>query len=592
MRPTLLHLAVGLSATLLAGCPSKSDDLPKPVKKLADKLPAPVKEVVATLDERGGVALAEDPHGDGADAVTYLDQNWGPVKTLWYYFADQGSTLIEYATLVNLEQPGSTEKFVAPANMARFRLLPQRKTPGNPDALPVGITKHDVKGGEPMAGMTCAACHTSQIIYNRTAVRIDGAPSLLDLYGFLDALNAAMAATLADPAKLERFTKAAAGKRSPDAVKASLEKDHAWLTRYTKAAQTKVTPGHGRIDAIGLIMNQVISMTSGWENALEPNAPTSFPLLWDAPRHDWVQWTGFSSNAEAGSLGRNAGEVVGVFGDVDVVKYTDAEAAKAGYVSSIEGGELVLMEEALRALTSPVWPKDVLPAIDAAKAKAGEAIYAKDCAGCHALIDRDNKKRHVTAMMYGIDKVGTDPQSAINFNTARAPSGKLEGAIRFDEKGVYAAEEPVTTLLSDLVRGSLKQMKPAALAAVANAKMHGQAEQTERQGDYTPASEANPRAHLMTYKARPLNGIWAASPYLHNGSVPTLYDLLLPAAQRPKTFKVGRWAYDPKKVGYVYDSGPSTVDTSIPGNLNTGHEYGTALSDGDRWALVEYLKTL
>ena len=90
-----------------------------------------------------------------------------------------------------------------------------------------------------------------------------------------------------------------------------------------------------------------------------------------------------------------------------------------------------------------------------------------------------------------------------------------------------------------------------------------------------------------------LNGIWATAPYLHNGSVPTVYDLLLPAAARPKKFAVGRWEYDPRKVGYVSDGEvPWVLDTSMTGNHNGGHEYGTALSEEDRWALVEYVKTL
>ncbi|MFY0540739.1 hypothetical protein [Nannocystis pusilla] len=56
---------------------------------------------------------------------------------------------------------------------------------------------------------------------------------------------------------------------------------------------------------------------------------------------------------------------------------------------------------------------------------------------------------------------------------------------------------------------------------------------TSKQGDH-PRSDSDPTVSLQAYKARPLNGIWASSPYLHNGSVPTLHDLLLPAAQRPR----------------------------------------------------------
>ena len=100
-------------------------------------------------------------------------------------------------------------------------------------------------------------------------------------------------------------------------------------------------------------------------------------------------------------------------------------------------------------------------------------------------------------------------------------------------------------------------------------------------------------APLRAYKARPLNGIWASSPYLHNGSVPTLYDLLRPAAERPVRFAVGRWEFDPKKVGDVSEGeSPWGLDTSVDGNRNSGHDYGTTLSEADRWALVEYLKSL
>jgi len=94
------------------------------------------------------------------------------------------------------------------------------------------------------------------------------------------------------------------------------------------------------------------------------------------------------------------------------------------------------------------------------------------------------------------------------------------------------------------------------------------------------------------YAARPLYGVWAMAPYLHNGSVPTLYDLLKPT-DRPKTFPLGQRDFDPKKVGYRTDvpSPKFTVDTTKLGNANTGHTYGAELSDQERWDLIEYLKT-
>src|SRR5690606_7787147 len=102
------------------------------------------------------------------------------------------------------------------------------------------------------------------------------------------------------------------------------------------------------------------------------------------------------------------------------------------------------------------------------------------------------------------------------------------------------------------------------------------------------------RPEIDSYKARPLNGVWASAPYLHNGSVPSIYDLLLPAAQRPQQFYVGNIALDVNKVGYETGeaANSSLFDTQLPGNSNAGHEYGTALSDEERWALVEYVKSL
>jgi mono/diheme cytochrome c family protein len=103
------------------------------------------------------------------------------------------------------------------------------------------------------------------------------------------------------------------------------------------------------------------------------------------------------------------------------------------------------------------------------------------------------------------------------------------------------------------------------------------------------------------YANQPLDGIWARSPYLHNGSVPTLRDLLEPAANRPKKSYRGSDIFDTAKVGYRtdgYGSAPEDLflyDTSVPGNSNSGHEgktFGTELPSADKDAIVEYMKTL
>ena len=93
------------------------------------------------------------------------------------------------------------------------------------------------------------------------------------------------------------------------------------------------------------------------------------------------------------------------------------------------------------------------------------------------------------------------------------------------------------------------------------------------------------------YANAPLDGIWARAPYLHNGSVPSLDDLLKPAVERPREFRRGCSRFDPKKVGFDCTAG-TTFQVSSPGNANVGHEYGTSITDDERAALVEYLKTL
>jgi hypothetical protein len=99
------------------------------------------------------------------------------------------------------------------------------------------------------------------------------------------------------------------------------------------------------------------------------------------------------------------------------------------------------------------------------------------------------------------------------------------------------------------------------------------------------------------YVAVPIDGVWIRAPFLHNGSVPTLTDLLEPPDKRPKSFYRGNDLYDPLKGGYVSDK-PSEewrrftlYDTKIQANGNGGHTYGTTLPEADKKALVEYLKT-
>ncbi len=554
--------------------------------------PDPFAGVAAFADavaHRGALPPTNDPWGDNATSVRLLDQNWGPIDGLWYWYANQGSRLIRRDVLLNLETVDGSGSLASNDTWLRYRLLLQDKTPNNPDGLPVGLTRD----GD-YIGFTCAACHTGQVVVGDTAVRIDGAPSQMDMNGLLGTFEASIDATLADDARLKRFyTRAgvSGNTEKETELRVYLEQAGQFFEGYNRNYETNYG-GYGRIDAIGGIVNQVIRVTSGTANSIAADAPTSFPLLWDAPRHDWLQWTAFSSNAAIGSLGRNSGEVVGVFGELHVTGIHDQDENKKGFTTSIQAHNLVDMEETLWKLQSPVWPEDLLPPIDRALAEAGQTVYQQQCIRCHALLDRADPNRRVTAMVFGVDKVGTDPRSADNLIEARAPTGILEGSLNVEGSGVLGSTASALDLLVVVGANAIKEQKGAALRTLGNAKRWG-LEETVKLGDYPANTDEQPFASLRAYKARPLNGIWASSPYLHNGSVPTLYDLLLPEDQRPKTFTVGRWAFDDKRVGYVSTGdGPGVLDTTIPGNHNTGHLYGTTLDESERLALVEYLKTL
>jgi len=175
-----------------------------------------------------------------------------------------------------------------------------------------------------------------------------------------------------------------------------------------------------------------------------------------------------------------------------------------------------------------------------------------------------------------LDFIGTDPRQATDFMNRKASSGDLG-------KGVVSASVGLDLVTRGIADRFFRLQKISAEDQIVWA------------GGRDPA-DPRIRAELI-YKARPLNGIWAVAPYLHNGSVPTLRDLLKPAADRPKVFFRGYDLYDPIDVGFV-SQGPEAqrtgtrLDVTSKSGGNQGHEFGTDLLAKDKDALLEYLKTL
>jgi hypothetical protein len=217
----------------------------------------------------------------------------------------------------------------------------------------------------------------------------------------------------------------------------------------------------------------------------------------------------------------------------------------------------------LRQVPPPAYP--LARTIDREQAGRGAAVFEAQCAACHAA-GRDNRMGTVIP----IEEIGTDRERLDAWRTSTA---------------AQLANEKVRSI--GIVR--------------------------------------TPMITTSGYVAVQLDGIWLRGPYLHNGSVPTLRDLLNPAAERPKVFCRGYDVIDRDNVGFISDR---RVDAScevedppekpgrwdqpgapglrnewpLPriwryrvrerGNGNAGHEYGTRLPAADKGALIEYLKTL
>src|SRR6185369_3024214 len=185
-------------------------------------------------------------------------------------------------------------------------------------------------------------------------------------------------------------------------------------------------------------------------------------------------------------------------------------------------------------LTEKIRPPRYPFAVDESEAKRGEKLFAANCASCHSGPETDQR-------LHAVAEVGTDPLRSNLFNQTQA-NGFNRFLAELELKGYQTPKEPG-------VRTTGK------------------------------------------YFAATLSGVWARSPYLHNGSVRTIADLLTAPNERPKSFHRGSQQYDPAVMGFT-DEGAYVFDTTTAGNSNSGHDYGTNLSRDQKAELMEYLKTL
>jgi hypothetical protein len=532
------------------------------------------------------------------DHVIYLDQGWTPAERATYYQISQGSTVLDYDIFLHLEVAGGQELFRSDANSDHYGMTVQPANPQtNPDGLPIGLSKTVTTEGRwkgEQVGLTCAACHNTEITYKGKRIRIDGgAGNHFDMMAYIYGLDDALQATLSDQAKFDRLA-AALGASSPEAksdLRTRFEKQAGRVHEYrTRTLVTPIPWGPARMDAIGLIVNRLTAVeTKIPENWSTPLAPTKPPFLWNAPQGSWTQWRGTQQDP----IGRNLTETMGVFMAMDLTSKTPKEGL---FDSNASIADLEKIENMLERLAPPKWPEEVLGKIDRVKAARGKVLFAENCVKCHNAYPYTwtaaNKygKRFIEVGLVPDKYVGTDPG-------------------QFDDLRPYALTDQLKDFLpgrfkgADLVpTGLLYEFLQKALLATALEKLPpGEAESPELHG-YREFPLPEPSREPI-YKAAPREGVWATPPFLHNGSVPNLYEMLLPAKDRTKKFYLGR-EFDPVKVGLDTSgkSGSFLVDTALRGNSNAGHSFqngprgngiiGPLLTDEQRWDLVEYLKSI
>lgn len=514
-------------------------------------------------------------------------QGWTAAERNFFYYTTQGSHLIPRAWFLALERHDSTQRFLADG-LQRFGYLPgEQVSLYNPDRLPIGFA---VDGH--WIGMTCAACHTSDIERGGTRLRIDGAPASADMYEFLAKLDLALQKAAGDNAAFLRFAARVLGPNDTPANRAVLLDDpdrnkglRAFSAHFKQfVIDSTPTPplqwGPARLDAFGMIFNRVAAIDLNIPtNNRPPNAPVSYPFLWSTSWHKWTQWNAAVENnssllGELRRLGRNVGQVLGVFGTANFI-------ATPTYPSSVKRWHLEELERTVARLTAPEWPTQFGAPVPA-RVALGEALYRNQgCINCHRLVPKDRQNEPADVSQVSVSLVGTDPEMTNMAATRTADTGVFQGRRSMIITGpVIGPTEKVVDLLSHAVLGVMFD------DAFSSSQVSTLS--TPFQLVDTAATAAR------YYKARPLNGIWATGPYLHNGSVRTLYQLLLPPAQREVRFWVGSRQFDPVQVGFINAPGVIAfeLDTLRPGNLNIGHPFGTGLSESQRYDLIEYLKTL
>ena len=648
-------------------------------------------------------------------------QGWTAEDRKRYHHHPQGSAQVmmgqlRYWWLVQLELPFGRDRFAAPENMARYGFLTDiRQQPDphwNPGNLPVGFAKYyDEKVGAELLDMTCSLCHTGELHYQGTAIRIDGGQAMHAITDmkpgqFQADLMASLLATYVNPWKFNRFARnviepTLTGGTDDgfdfDAARDKLREEFGATIRVLLAnawtdlrlGTYPVFEGYGRTDATQRIANTVFGRHISASNYRPATAPVSYPHLWDIAKFNWVQWEGYASQPMA----RNINESLGVGARLELFdSYGAPLPFHLRYDTSIMPDRIHHIERTLARLEAPRWPEHLFGAIDREKAREGRVLFDVHCRHCHgphltahdtppdvdhppdpnlavglvhhadgtcSLTSTEAGEVRLTAqqclnlhnpqriadidgtILYELDEqgrvlgpicrpdredcgdapthveqwrvklipirdIGTDRNAAINFAEHRYDASRLG----------WTPEELKQLCVADAIADNID---PTAVSAVVGLNIMSTAITNRYFEKHRPASKeeflkfmgfgvldyphTDPAA-LKNYKSRPLHGIWATPPFLHNGSVRTIFQMISPRSERQAAFWSGTREYDPVHLGYQDLDLPGAVrfETRVTGNDNTGHEFrdgcqkngviGPFLEVEERYRILEYIKLM
>jgi len=395
------------------------------------------------------------------DSVVYLGQNWGEAATsddrLDFYYTAQGAFLqsIRYEWFANLERPWKKDRFASPQYMRSYGfIVDPANSSKNPGGLPVGFARrYAVRDNEMMVDVTCAACHTGELLVvkdgKRISVRIDGGSAHSDFMTrkpgrFKLDLAISLINTWVNPLKFRRFAANILMEKNNSANRSILSGNlrsviFASLVQEVREIRLGVYPmeeGFGRTDGLGRIDNAAFAVNITPSNYRVANAPVSFPAIWEMPLLDWVQYTASVRQPMA----RNIGEAMGTGARYYLMDpYGLPLPASERFDSSAKVANLSKIEDLMRKITPPCWPEDVFGKIDVKKAAAGKELFNGTkfhCVGCHgphpapdfvtaaeapyklaarSPVPLKENVPHWTVTTLAVQDIGTDPTSALNF---------------------------------------------------------------------------------------------------------------------------------------------------------------------------------